>query len=416
MAIETLPPLPVHLATHLDERADTFTRAWVERVAERLGVTPERLAPTAEFTDHVPELVHSLAGAMRMGSALLRSETTDRIRLFVQLRREQGHAPAEVLAEIEVLAQLVWESVREAMGEYRGEMDVTGAVAQMALLRETLAGVGAAAMEAYYREQAEQSRELALRLEEFGNMIVHELKNPLYNIQMGAELLGEKLAVEGRVDYERYLGWIQRGVERAKDLLDDVRMLALAEGAQACQRWVTLHTMVDTVVQQVRESANKNGVTLDVRDPLPAIEVDAVQVGVALMNLVTNAVKYCDHRKPDRRVWLAVEASAEWRGGWRFTVADNGLGIPRELQHKVFSKHFRAHPEAAEGTGLGLAITQQVVEQRHGRLGFESEEGKGSTFWFVVPERHAGGGVEREIAPGDGRPPAAREFAPAPRG
>jgi signal transduction histidine kinase len=76
-------------------------------------------------------------------------------------------------------------------------------------------------------------------------------------------------------------------------------------------------------------------------------------------------------------------------------VRDNGLGIPREHQHQIFTKFFRgelARKRGISGTGLGLVLTQQTVEAHGGTLGFESDEGKGSTFWFRVPAASDGSG------------------------
>jgi signal transduction histidine kinase len=125
---------------------------------------------------------------------------------------------------------------------------------------------------------------------------------------------------------------------------------------------------------------------MDVVQPLPTIDVDTTRVGIALVNLVSNAIKYSDPEKPERWVRVSVErAEPKEAHLWKVTVSDNGLGIPNAFQPQVFERHFRAHPDAAEGTGLGLAITRQVIEQGGGRLWFESEEGKGSAFHFTIP-------------------------------
>ena len=105
-----------------------------------------------------------------------------------------------------------------------------------------------------------------------------------------------------------------------------------------------------------------------------------------LVNLIGNAVKYS---REGGRVEVVVEPSASEGAPVRLRVVDNGIGIPaRDLPH-VFDKFFRvrnASTSGIAGTGLGLAITRRIVEAHRGRIGVESVEGAGSTFWVELPE------------------------------
>jgi signal transduction histidine kinase len=226
--------------------------------------------------------------------------------------------------------------------------------------------------------------ELTARLDELSQMIVHELKNPIAQVQIGVEMLAKR--PEALRDEERtYFGWIERGLARAVQVLDDVRVLGLAEASQGSRR-IPIATVVEGILTRVREEAERAGVACGVEGELPGAHVDGAQVGMALGNLVANAVKYADPSKPERWVRIRVERVTGVVEGWRFSVADNGLGIPARLQREVFRRHFRGHPGAAEGMGLGLSIARQVIERRDGHIWFHSEERKGSIFNFVVPD------------------------------
>jgi signal transduction histidine kinase len=104
-----------------------------------------------------------------------------------------------------------------------------------------------------------------------------------------------------------------------------------------------------------------------------------------LVNLIGNAVKYT---REGGRVEVVVEPAAAEGGAVQVRVIDNGIGIPaRDLPH-VFDKFFRvknASTSGISGTGLGLAITRSIVEAHRGRIGVESVEGAGSTFWVELP-------------------------------
>jgi signal transduction histidine kinase len=135
--------------------------------------------------------------------------------------------------------------------------------------------------------------------------------------------------------------------------------------------------------------AAEREVRLQVQEPIPDVQVDATRVELALINLVGNAIKYSDPEESDRWVRLGVQRQEDY---WRISVADNGLGIPEEMQELIFEQFVRAHPEVADGTGLGLAIVQAAIEQIGGKVWLESQPGDGTTFHFTVVDPPAARG------------------------
>jgi light-regulated signal transduction histidine kinase (bacteriophytochrome) len=116
-------------------------------------------------------------------------------------------------------------------------------------------------------------------------------------------------------------------------------------------------------------------------DSLPAVAGNASQLTQLLQNLIGNAVKYCEAKTPS--VHIGVGLREENRRS--FFVKDNGIGISREYYRQIFEPFKRLHGSGAyEGTGLGLATCKKIVERHDGRIWCESEQGRGSTFFFTL--------------------------------
>lgn len=172
---------------------------------------------------------------------------------------------------------------------------------------------------------------------------------------------------------------------------DDVQALAVAAACDdtARGRQRPLPELLDHIVRELETLARRSDVILQIESPIPAVQVDATRVELILINLMGNAIKYADERKDERWVRVSAHELSDVEA-WCIAVADNGLGIPREMHAAVFQDFVRGRTTEQEGTGLGLAICREAVEQLGGRLWLESEPGEGSTFYFTVPKASAG--------------------------
>jgi signal transduction histidine kinase len=212
--------------------------------------------------------------------------------------------------------------------------------------------------------------------------VSHELRTPLSSI-LGFSDLMLKRDVEPE-DRRRYLGVIRAESARLATLLNDLLDLQRQE-LGVLELRLTEFDLNELLELQVTLYSAQSSVHELLLTPSPEpviIRGDPDRLAQVIGNLLSNAIKY----SPDGGK-VEVTASLIRGEGWVW-VRDRGLGIPRDQQDRVFTKFFRgeaARRRAISGTGLGLVLARQIVEAHGGSLGFDSEEGKGSTFWVRLP-------------------------------
>jgi two-component system phosphate regulon sensor histidine kinase PhoR len=231
-------------------------------------------------------------------------------------------------------------------------------------------------------------KELEQMKTDFVNTVSHDLKSPIMAIAMTAELLlsarpgpGGEQAHRDRC--ERILRSAKNMTELVTDLLDLGKIEAGLEGAGEP---VDLMPLIPAVVKALAAQADAKRITVEVETrPAAAVRGVRPRLEQVLTNLIGNAIKYT---RDGGHVRVTVEGPGAADEPVRVRVTDTGIGIPaRDLPH-VFDKFYRVQADATAGipgTGLGLAITRSIVEAHGGRIGVESTEGAGSTFWVELP-------------------------------
>jgi len=230
-----------------------------------------------------------------------------------------------------------------------------------------------------------QEAEMARLKSDFVANVSHDLKTPLSVIRMYGETL-ELGRVPDPATRQEYYRVITRESERLSRLIDNVLDFSRIEGGR--RLYDPAPTAVEALVRDTLEAFDyplaQQGfkVEVHVAPDLPELMLDADAVGQALANLVDNAIKYSGERRA-----LVVEAGL-LDGQLALSVADQGIGIAREEQERIFEKFYRvgrSETQGRRGSGVGLALVRHVAEAHGGRVTVESRPGEGSRFTIRLP-------------------------------
>jgi signal transduction histidine kinase len=228
--------------------------------------------------------------------------------------------------------------------------------------------------------------------DQFLSNISHELRTPLNSIIGFTDLLlTEELGGAAPLSEQQrdFLETVARNGKQLLELINELLDLQrIAAGRMELNpETVDLAGLLAEAAGSVHAQVQKHGHALVVTPPAEDLRVhaDRGRVRQILLNLLSNAIKFT----PDGGRITLVAAPVNGDAEARIAVSDTGIGIAEEDQPKLFQEFSQLDASASrkyEGTGLGLALSRRLVEMQGGEIGVESEMGKGSTFWFTLPQ------------------------------
>jgi signal transduction histidine kinase len=234
-------------------------------------------------------------------------------------------------------------------------------------------------------------------------VVSHDLRGPLSTLVTTAVLLSET-GRERREETRKWLDIIRRAADQMNQLIGDLLDVSQIEAGRFAVQLAphSLKALLSQTCEQWGALAAAGGLRLecDVEAGLPPVECDERQMARVLANLLGNALKFTP-----RGGSVRLQAAAQGQEV-RISVADTGPGLAPGQIERVFDRFWKAHDVDRRGAGLGLAIARGIVDAHHGRIGVDSVEGQGSTFWLTLPTRGASrDGGRAPQAPLDGGSP-----------
>lgn len=218
-------------------------------------------------------------------------------------------------------------------------------------------------------------------LEQFAYVASHDLKEPLRTISSFTQLLHRKM--KGKLDEEgiEYVEFVVGGAQRMSHLLDDLLIYSrVGKEAENEKEQIDLNRTLEIVQYNLKATLESSGGSIFKPMPLPIIDANRTQITQLFQNLISNGLKFRNGKAP--KINIAFE---ETPSSYIFSVKDNGIGIPSDLQGKIFAVFQRLHRKTEyEGTGIGLAICKKVVQNHGGEIWVGSELGEGSVFYFSI--------------------------------
>lgn len=386
------------VAESLEARAEQLTLSWLDAV-ERSGAgstgdgetagasaaTLSALSPDHHLSGHVPELVRAFAATLSDAPPVAADAAVDHeLSRLVRLRRAQGFSLAEVLSELGLLGDVLMEGVLAEASAQCERVPGDAVLAVVTRFNRTSRAMVNVTLRLFEQDVVARRQIRASLLDTCARAVTHELRNRVNAARLSlAAYRGSREECR-----EELLENLDASLKQLEDAVGDVFSVALVQARElpAASRLQPLSDLIEHLRRDFDDLALAGRVEVRVAPPVPDLSVDAGKVRLALLNLVTNAVKHADRAKPRRWVEICVVAGDQ-RDEWRVDVEDNGTGLSvlaREMGGPEDAAGSQDQRLAAPGE-LGIALASEVVRQLGGRLWIEADTpGEGTTVSFTM--------------------------------
>ena len=235
------------------------------------------------------------------------------------------------------------------------------------------------------KKELEQQREFLMKhleksnkeLEDYAAIVSHDLKSPLRSIHSLISWIKEDNDKELNDQTTQYLSMIEGKVEKMDHLIEGILTIAKIDKTNIVSKKVNTHVVIQNIIDIIHIPEH---ISISIIDTLPIIYADQFRIQQLFQNLIDNAVNYIDKPKG------LIEISCfEKTRSYTFSVKDNGPGIAKRNQEKIF-EIFQSLAKSDKSTGLGLSIVKKIVDMYNGKVWIESELGGGTTFFIQLPK------------------------------
>ena len=237
-------------------------------------------------------------------------------------------------------------------------------------------------------------------LETIMGIVSHDLRAPLVNVRGFAKEINKDISMLQKTleqepssqetlkkiaplfeNFRQATHFISSSAESMDNLAVLLVNITRAGLAETKPKKLDMNEIINKIVASIKFKLKQTEVAYDICGALPSCFGDKQQVTQIFTNLLDNAVKYLDPGRPGK---ICVDGKIE-NNSALYLVADNGIGIAKEEQKKIFDPYYQLHEKAAGGVGMGLATVKRMIDRNDGKIWVDSEKGKGSDFYVVLP-------------------------------
>ena len=396
MTIATVENFPGIVSNRVAAERHALAARWLQRLTDILSVQPNEVFPSEQLLDHIPTLIAQIAAYLQAPANEEIAANTlviEKARELGTLRHQQQASVHQLLREYEILADILETFVAEETERLGLRPSPAECFELLRRLTRSSRILMRATIDTFIDVYMTAIQERNERINAFNQMASHELRSPLGTLVFAAAALDRD---DIRTDANRSarivstiksnlgrMSWLLHNLQRVSRLSDEI------DGPN--EQRIEVSAIAMEVARQLEEMAGSRRVRIAVDPGLPVVAGDPARLELALMNLVSNAIKYSDPEKAECFVEIAPAARDGVAEGFCvISVRDNGLGIEAADQTAIFDRFFRAHAHrdaelGVTGSGLGLAIAADCVRALGGTIECESAVGEGSCFYITVP-------------------------------
>jgi len=235
------------------------------------------------------------------------------------------------------------------------------------------------------RQRTEELARSNRDLEQFAYVASHDLQEPLRAVAGPLQLLQRRYQDQLDARADEFIGHAVDGATRMQTLIDDLLSYSRVGRFEDPTQPVSAEQALEFALKNLVVVIEETGARIE-HETLPVVQAISSQLALLFQNLIGNALKF---RRKERTPVIRVRAEP-LDGEWRFSVADNGIGISEQYFERIFVIFQRLHTRREyPGTGLGLALCKRIVEHHGGQIWVESTPGEGTTFFFTLPRAAA---------------------------
>ncbi|MEO6741496.1 MAG: ATP-binding protein [Chthoniobacteraceae bacterium] len=219
-------------------------------------------------------------------------------------------------------------------------------------------------------------------LSQFAYIASHDLQEPLRMVASFLQLLEKRYEAVLDPDGRKFIRFAVDGAKRMQSLIQGLLSLSRVQSRAQQATPTDCAKILRDVMDDLQIAIAEAGATVTC-DSLPVVMADTVQIAQLFQNLIDNALKF--RRSDATRIHVGAIRGAD---EWEFSVSDNGIGIEPQYFGRIFGIFQRLHGGSeVPGTGIGLAMCKRIVERHAGRIRLESTPGRGTTFFFTIPDK-----------------------------